>query len=505
MIKKRFYLTIFVLGVAVLLGSLGYFGYTAWQVYQGAHGKASTELTPAEIEKNKNKLTDAFANAGISYLNVTRGFWTRTLNADGVEELVFLSVDDLARRGLTEWQINEILTRLASSSVESRDSMRMVPQSELPKEYQFHNEIYTVARGTDEFVLKRQALEDAVASGAYTAASLFELGYLYELEAKYKERDRLYAQACTEFGERCERDMTVTVHGRVVDAYDVPIVGARVSVVSVSQAPEVLTDTKGEYSLTLPVRTMEKVRVKASKKNYSDGVVQALVVTKERRDYTMDTITLSTPLVVVHVNNDVHTITGGEAQISADGAEFVTSSGFVTYYIPWDAIVRKDGLPYRGDIDILMYEFSKATAPDSLLVADVLTPELGFSGDVMVTFGMPYIQFFTPSGEELHVLKSHPMRLVQKMAPIDMERLKSNSDAQAERGLTEQDLRALVDASTFGDYALTFEYLAKHHLDHFPAYWVFDRTAGVWDNIGMNVLDMDGTVETYFYTINDER
>jgi hypothetical protein len=124
----------------------------------------------------------------------------------------------------------------------------------------------------------------------------------------------------------------------------------------------------------------------------------------------------------------------------------------------------------------------------------------GYAGNLMKSFGMPFIQFFAPSGEELHVLKSRAMTLTYSIP--DMAALRANTDG-IYRALTDADMNVLVRASAGGGYPIDREFLIENQLLQFPAFWVFDHKRGVWDNIGIAVLNTQGTIRTPFYTIRD--
>ena len=114
---------------------------------------------------------------------------------------------------------------------------------------------------------------------------------------------------------------------------------------------------------------------------------------------------------------------------------------------------------------------------------------------------MPYIQFFPQDGVELDVLKSKPMVLTYRIA--DMDALRENID-QIYSPLTEKDMQLLVEASRGQPYVIDREFLINNQLLRFPAFWVFDRKRGVWDNVGVSVLDTQGTITTIFYTVRDD-
>jgi hypothetical protein len=163
--------------------------------------------------------------------------------------------------------------------------------------------------------------------------------------------------------------------------------------------------------------------------------------------------------------------------------------------------VHRDGAPYRGVVDVYLYEFTAETVPQNLTNIDTFDQVMGYAGNLMKSFGMPYIQFFSPDGEELHVMRSTPMVLTYTIA--DMEALRMNA-AQIYGPLTDADMKILVDSSSVGrGYPIDRTFLIEHGLLRFPAFWVFDRKKGVWENIGIKVLDTEGTIQSLFYTINN--
>lgn len=181
---------------------------------------------------------------------------------------------------------------------------------------------------------------------------------------------------------------------------------------------------------------------------------------------------------------------------------FVVRTGQSTYEIPGNAIVHRSGARYKGEVDVYLYEFSQGNIPDSLMQVDTFDDVRGFAGDLMKTFGMPFIQFFTPDGEELHVLSNNPMVLTYKIA--NMSELRRNTLA-IYSPLTNEDMKFLVDVSSKNPeaYPIDREFLISNQLLRFPAFWVYDRRAGVWNSVGISVLDTSGTIKSEFYTIKN--
>jgi hypothetical protein len=261
------------------------------------------------------------------------------------------------------------------------------------------------------------------------------------------------------------------------------------------------TDAKGTYSIMVPVQAMEKIRISAVKRNFSEGVANIVIVTTGRTKYTAETIVLGAPTLIVTIDTATHTVTDPADAANPDGS-FVLHATSSSYEIPTGAIVRADGGAYNGPIDVYLYEFTQATAPQSLMSLDTFDTIVGFAGNAMKTLGMPYIQFFTPSGEELQVMKSKPMVLTYRLSGMDD--LWNNTYNFPQGKLTKEDMQTLIAAST-GEkgFPITSEWIMNHKLLTFPPFWVFDRHKGVWDNVGMRVLDMQGTIQAPFYTMSN--
>jgi hypothetical protein len=248
---------------------------------------------------------------------------------------------------------------------------------------------------------------------------------------------------------------------------------------------------------------MEKIRIRATKRNFSDGFAEVAILTSAgaRKIYAVDDIHLETPITIVTVDYAHRTVTGEHNMFNPDGTVTIKTPRS-TYQIPPGAIVGKDGVPYSsGPIDVYLYEFDKGRPPGSLMQLDTFDQVIGYAGNLMKTFGMPYIQFFTTDGVELEVRKSKPMVLTYHIA--NMQELRTNSD-HIYQPLTESDMQFLVDASRGEPYRIDRQFLIKTNMLRFPAFWVFDRKRGIWDNIGVSVLNAQGTIQSLFYTVRDD-
>lgn len=71
--------------------------------------------------------------------------------------------------------------------------------------------------------------------------------------------------------------------------------------------------------------------------------------------------------------------------------------------------------------------------------------------------------------------------------------------------LTDADMQLLVNTSSNSteSYPINRQFLISNQLLKFPAFWVYDRRVGVWNSVGISVLDIAGTIKSEFYTIKN--
>ncbi|MBI5457713.1 carboxypeptidase regulatory-like domain-containing protein [Candidatus Kaiserbacteria bacterium] len=488
--------------LVILIGAigLGYGGYDLYSRYVAfsqtiAHDRARA----AEIDTNRARTDQAFQAIGMSPLQANQGFWYISKDAYGNESVSYFDADAWAlRENLTDEQIAELTNAVARATVMGRNTMRSVPNDKLPPELQFHNQLYS-NRGAGKFEDAQSVLESAYAKGTATADQLWRLSYMYELEGNYAKRDELNAVSCKEFKVRCSGTIPIQIVGTVLDIAGRPVQGAHVSVLSRAENDGATTNEKGEYAINVSVLPMEKLRLSAVKRNFSNGVTSIIVLNAGKKVYVAERIVLGTPIEVVTLDTVKHTVTD-PADTANDDGSFILHATSSTYEIPADAIVDGDGKSYKGPVDVYIYEFTRDTVPQSLTTLDTFDQVMGYAGDLMQSYGMPYIQFFAQDGTELDVAKSRPMLLTYKIAA--MAELRTNVDGNPAGNLTDAEMQLLI-AVSHGDpgFPITRDFLVEQKLYTFPPFWVFDRRAGVWDNIGIRVLDTSGTIQTPFYTI----
>ncbi len=488
--------------IVIILGALFYGASVYIHAIQAAEQERAREAeTAAQFAITHDKIIKTLGQLkNTEGRDIIGGFWFSRRDASGNESVYYADLDALAAEGLTDAQIQALSREVGSSTIIDRANARAVAESDLPPDLQFNNQVYRSSIGGTSTLeiaagLRRQMRQ------APTSDLLFKLSYLAELNGNYAERDALNAENCRTYGVRCDNALKVTLTGAVVDKSGDPVAGASVEIVSRPDARPATTDIRGAYRLTLSVNAFEKLRVRAHKRNFSDGFADALILnTLGRNTYALDPIELQAPITIVTIDYAREAVTGNGNTFNADGSVTLHTPQS-TYQIPKGAIVRTDA-PYTGStVDVYLYEFSKGNPPASLMQLDTFDAVNGYAGNLMKTFGMPYIQFFSPEGKELDVLKSNPMVLTYKIA--NMDELRDNTD-QIYRPLTDQDMQTLVNASAGRQYPIDREWLIENGMLQFPAFWVFDKKRGVWDNIGISVLDTSGTIQSLFYTIRDD-
>lgn len=492
--------TLTTLAVVFVLALLAQGGYMLWSMYAEQRAQELAAAERALERQERTRALGAVLREGVPELSefqIQQGFWYA--RGDGAEEdIFFMDVATLVDEGVSDAEARRLAGSIRESRIANREAMRVLRNDELPTQMQFHNSIYTFGETGNMRTLRAelQAMRD---SGEYTADDLFRLSYLYELEGNYDARDAVRALSCEEFGTQCAGDVTVSITGSVVSGDGTPVQDAGVSILSRPDVPQTRTDENGTFTFEVSVSELEKLRIGAAKRNFSEGVAALVIASTVKREYTLAPIVVESPIGIVTVDQQAGTITGDGNMFLPDGS-MVIRTPQSTYEIPANGIVRRNGEVYNGVFDVYLYEFTKDTVPESLLLVDTFDDVIGYAGDLMQTFGMPYVQFFAPDGEELHVLERNPMTLTYQIP--HMQALFDNAD-NIYWPLTIADMQRLVDASASSRerYPITREFLIENGLINFPAFWVYDRNAGVWEGVGMRVNNLDGEIESPFYTL----
>ena len=449
-------------------------------------------------ELEKNRVVNALINV-VDAQDIIKGFWLEYTSDTGEIELVLVSVDDLAAQRLSASELSKVTDDIRDGRIIVSDRVTRISEEELPENLQFHNGIYASLSGGTSTKDMQEILEMNIDTKDSSSAVSSSLAYLYELQGDYTARDMVYKDT-KDICESCREQVTVTIKGMVVDLKGEPVQGVIIDVLGTNEKT-VRTDSTGSYIITAPAFVPGKLRVSALKRNFSDGVVSVNTISKDKTVYIADPIVIAGAVSVVTIDTKNKTVSGNNNQIRSDNI-FVVRTDRSIYEIPSNALIYENGTPYQGEADIYLYEFSQGNIPDGLIQVDTFDEVRGFAGDLMKTFGMPFIQFFSVDGEELHISSDNPMVLTYKIP--NMDSLRENTLA-IYSPLTDEDMQFLVRSSLNSKekYPIDRDFLISNQLLKFPAFWVFDRRAGVWNSVGISVLDIEGTIKSEFYTIKD--
>ena len=476
------------LGVAVL--GVFVLGYGIKELFWGGPKTAQELIQECEAKIMYTPLAD---QSRISFGEL-KGLYLAT-NED--EEIYHFSARNFCRQNRTRaGVIDEQRKKLARSL---KRQIKKLAFEEKTSDFQIHDLLHA---GSEAYFPLKNFLIESCKAGKCSADDMKGVSYLHSLEGDYENMEAMAQQNCEKHGTNCTKEVALSLSGQVRNDQGAPIKGVTIEVLSDISIQTVTTDHEGLYRIDFPTYDFVKVRLKASKVGYSDGVLPLDIIQglKEQALSDLDFV-LNAPAKVVTLNNVSGEVVGSGAEAEED--TFIITTEWSRYEIPFDSFVHKNGTPFRGELDAFLFEFDKDTDLTQFMENDTFDEVVGYAGNLMKTFGMPYILFKTAEGETIHVLKSKPMLLRNKIS--EMKALETAQDKIYEP-LTIADLQFLVNESNrLGGHPVDRNFLIEHQLVRFPAFWVFDQKKGVWENEGVRVVSVDGTVETYFYTINDEK
>jgi len=463
---------------------------------------SETKLIAKKISENELYIKSKFSYV-VDNQKIEEGFWYVTKDRWGTESIAFFD-PNTAKDNMTKEQIDEIYNAVRSaSSIENKSFYKAVPENEMPSNLQFYNSILSSSFATDstKYFSMKQKLQGLLKSGKANKDDLIQLSYIYDFEGNYSERDIVNKKLCSDFGDKCKKDVSIEIYGDVKDNKGWAVQNAKVTVYGDDNIPAVLSNERGAYKLSLKVNEFQKLRLKVTKVGFSDAVVNVVILSNSVKKYPVDTAVITSSGDAYTFDTVNKTITGGNNKMEGDIAVVETSQS--TYRIPSDVFYYKNGKQFSGQVEIYTYEFTRETVPESIMNVDTFDETRGYTGDNMETLGMPYIQFFDSKGERLYVKRSHPIKLTSK--PYHMDILFEGKGIAYSEMVTERDMEFMLSFSQNSkeEYPITMDFLINNNLLKYPAWWIFDQNKGIWENIGFKLINIDGTMDTIFYTIND--
>ncbi len=362
----------------------------------------------------------------------------------------------------------------------------------------------------NNFLKIKLSLEKKLKRSNISIDEMKNLQYIYNLEGEYESAEKLKKNICKSTKNKCKQ-VEVSISGIVKDAHNVPLKGATISVLNLSNKKPAITNEEGYFQLNIKTDYLSKIRIRAVKIGFSDGFESFYIYKPENKKYeksVMDveanfTLNQAHAIIILDLDNNKIELKerGIVKSVNFKDNEFHIKTKENTYNIPKNSFINSTKHPFlKGKVEVDLYEFNRDStyAMENLVLADISSDEgkRMFLGGFLTTFGMPYMQFFSESGEELFVSKSKPIHMIYQL--VEMKQLQDKYNN--ERPITEEDLNELVELSKKSkEYPLSKEYLNTLPYD-FPPWWMLNRKKGMWENVPFKMLNTTGLLETIYYS-----
>ncbi len=451
------------------------------------------QLIQESWETNTNKVDEKYVsdilddNSLISSKMIDEGFWYWQEGENGESFLAFFDMNDLGKADMSKEEVNNLLKKINNSHIAKKDEIRRKKNIELPQDLRFHNEIQN---GIDEglYLKKLNLLKNKKQK---TADDWFQLSYLYNLSGDYLDSQNAKSYACKLEQKYC-KNKKYTFYGHIIDYAGVPVSNAKVTLLS--KTKEAITDQNGDFIFNNIAfgSNLEKIRINISRKDFVDLIDEKLILNHKTNKINLGTFVITKGI------SDIFALDLDKKEISCKKNDkvscwfvdnkFVLQTEKVTYKIPIKSFYIGNQLKEHGKVFFVAYFFNNGTVPSELINLDIFDSSGDLSGTSMYSHGMPYIQIFDSRGERIDVLSSHPMDI--EMTILNFDDIKQK--------IKKSDLELLLKQSKSG--WIDFDFLRKHFIIEFPAFWVLDRKTGVWNNIGLKLLDKYGLMRSVFYT-----
>lgn len=323
------------------------------------------------------------------------------------------------------------------------------------------------------------------------------ISYLYDLRWDYDKANQNRTDTCLENKITCDKKNKFRIYWKVLDDNNEPLSWVEISFLN-NETDFSISNSEGEYSISLEYYPFSHLRFKAQKNWYSDWF-KAISFNNSNGEWEKNenlNFHLNKAHYVENKNKNETIVKNWNKYF-----EFKTLQSF--YLVPSNHLYYKDWDIWRGEnIDVYMYEFKKSDNTSDLIQVDTFDDISGFVWNLMKTFWMPYIQFFdAKTNKELFVYKSNPMILQNNI--YHMQELYDNYDGIYE-AITKEDMEYLLMYSNEkGWYPIDFDFLTKNNFLRWPAWWALDRRKWIWESIPSKVLSVNWLIETEFYSIND--
>lgn len=457
----------------------------------------TTDIDPTIYPTVWDFLTVLDTNTGSMAVDIMKeDFYLMHTNPDGMESVLRVDADFRAELATATGSRKDMIIRDIFSAYKSggimpestdpkRGGIRMLSGSELSRISQSHNQIIGAnTSSTGSFNTLKKNLE----STAVTDEEKKSLAYMYEYEGNYAKATELR----NSLADKNIASVTTHIEWTVTDGKTgAPLPGVTVELLN-DKSIKTTTDNSGKYVFDITLSDSSRYRLRAWDPTHSDGFAAFSTFASGTTQRVVLDFTIHTPDKVMDVT----------LSRDAQGGVFGLDTAQTIYTIPVDGLVFANGTPFTGNqIRGYMYEFTKQTNMANYMYNDTFDAVYGYVGNIMKTFGMPYLQIYDTEGNELHIKKSKPALLRNKI--YHMKELYDNYD-RIYTAVTDEDMAYIVAASKSDPtgFPITRAWLIDNHMLKWPAWWCLNRTKWVWEAVGQRVIDPSGIIETQYYTID---
>jgi len=329
--------------------------------------------------------------------------------------------------------------------------------------------------------------------------------YGYTLLAEYEKASELDEEICADASKSCPERVDLIIKGQVKDAEGNPLSGVTLSVLNYDK--DFVSDPLGMLNATVSVRSPDKVRVRLSKRGYSDAFWDQNVITAFGEPGRMDfSVILEKPLGVLKLNFGASNLealesSGAVTSELIDGDLKVVLEDKFSFYLSPDSVFSDEGMPYKGLVDLELFYFSNQNQRvGSFSRLDMISNEHDVFDQVVEVFGMPYLKFTGEDGQRLAILKKKPIIIEgfllnyvgEKGLPAFFTR--SEWEKMYDYGNTAKEVLPI-------DWSVTEKLLGStKDKGAFGLFWNLRQDAGVWTSSKFQIVNMQGDIKTQFYT-----
>jgi len=316
------------------------------------------------------------------------------------------------------------------------------------------------------------------------------LAYLYDFVWDYKSWLDLKQEVE-------KKSATINMKWLILDENEKPIKWAKIYLLNENKYFDV-SNENWEYSLNFKYYPFSHLRFKVTKKGYSDAYFTIPLDFSKKQDWEKR-VTKNFHLVKSkNIDKRLWGVKKPDAVINWK-KYYIFKTKQSTYYVPVDGLHYKNWKQFKKwKITVYLYEFNKWSKIDDLMNSDTFSPVYGYVGNLMKTFGMPYIQFFDDKGKELFVYKSNPMILINQI--YHMKELYENYD-KIYTAITDEDMQYLYQVSKKGGYPITYHWLIENNFLRWPTWWTLEREKWTWISLPHKVIDPKWLVQLEFWQI----